>query len=68
MSFFHVSFRPYTSTQNTKYLVFKKYVENLILSVRIRAENDTKKLIELDQKSMTQTRIFFSKLAIFDQN
>ena len=65
--FFHGISRPYTSTQNPKYLVLKKHVEHIILSARIRAENDIQKLMKIDQKTLTQTRRFFSKLAIFDQ-
>ncbi len=43
LSFLHVIFRPYTSIQNTKYLVSKKKVENIIFSVCVRAENDMQK-------------------------
>ena len=45
----------------------QKHVENILLSARIRAGNDMKKLMKIDQKPLTWTRHFFSKMANFDQ-
>ena len=65
MIFFDGIFRPYTSTENQQYLVFKKNVENIILSAHVRAENDMQKNSEKLTKTTDLGMLLLIKNIVF---